>query len=201
MPKPTLEEELNYFARKNQKSPNLQRELDRYSRSESEGFANPALPYDPRVDMADAYAKYDPATWSKSFEKAWDTSVLNSFNSVKNIWQGVKEGIGRGDASAIFNNEYSRHLAEMTDNLEKMKPLYFTDEQQGSADQFLKQLFPALGYVVSSVVETAAVHAAATVVGGGYGAAVGAMAGGAGSSIGKGGMITKILAARRAAGS
>ena len=181
---PTLQDSLNSFAKKNTAIPDTQAIIDRYSFEESKGFKNEALPYDPNVNMADAYAKYDPVTWGDSFEKAWDTTVINGFNSIKNLWYGVKEGIGNGDVSAVYDNEYSRHLAEVTKNLEDMKPMYFTDEESNSTSAYLKQLFPALGYVASSVTEMAATHAALSIVGAAVGGASGGPAGAVGGVIG-----------------
>lgn len=170
--KPTLQEEMQMFGERNQYQPNLQNEVGKYSRAEAEGFTNPNLPYDPSLNMVDIYAKYDPATWGKSFEKLWDTTVNNSLSGYKNLYHGLKEGITEGRISAVWDNEYSRHLAEVTENLEKMKPLYFSEDDNG-ASAFLKQLLPSVGYVASSVAEMAATHLALTVGGAAIGAVVG----------------------------
>ena len=178
--KPTLDEELRGFAAQNTARPNTQRELDRYSYNESAGFKNPALPYDPNLDMNEVYAKYDPVTWRKSFEKTWDTAAINMWNGMKNLSVGISEGLSNGDVSKLYDNTYAKHLAELTEALEQDKPMYFSDEEQGTASTFMKQLLPTFGYVASSVLEMAGTHVAAA----GIGAAIGASGGGAGAAAG-----------------
>jgi len=178
--KPTVDEELRGFAARNTNRPNTQKELDRYSYNESAGFRNPAIPYDPNLDMNEVYAKYDPVTWAKSFEKTWDTTAINMWNSMKNLSVGISEGLSNGDVNKLYDNTYAKHLAELTEALEQDKPMYFTSEEQGTASTFLKQLLPAFGYLASSVIETTATHAAAA----GVGAAIGASGGGVGAAAG-----------------
>lgn len=171
---PSFQEQLNESVRRSSNIPDLLNPIGEYSKNDVQGFNNPMLPYDPTVNMAEMYAKYDPFTWGDSFERAWDTASLNMWNGTKNLWYGLKEGITDGRVSALSDNKYSKELAELTENYEKMNPMYFTEEEQDSLNTWLKQVFPSIGYVASSVVEMAAQHAAFTVVG----AAIGAVSGG-----------------------
>ena len=145
-----------------------------YSKTESAGFTNPLLPYDPTVDMVDLYARYDPVTWGDSFDKLWDTARLNTMSGTQNLWSGLKEGLTEGRVSAIWDNKYSQELAQMTENMEKLKPVYFSEDQQDTKTAWLKQLLPSLGYVASSVAEMAVQHGVMTL----GGAAIGALTGG-----------------------
>lgn len=171
--KPSFEELLKMDADKFAQQPNLLNPIAEYSKADSAGFKNPSIAYDPTIDMGEAYAQYDPATWSKSFEKMWDTTSNNLMSGTKNLWHGITEGVSKGNVSAIWDNEYSRELAEITDNLEKEKPLYFSKAEQGTTSAWLKQLLPSMGYVASSVAEVAVQTVVLTL----GGAAVGAVTG------------------------
>ena len=171
--KPTFNELLQYEAEKNAKQFNQTNPIGEYSKAESEGFNNPALPYDPSLNMADVYAKYDPVTWGDAFEKAWDVTTNNSMSGTQNLWSGLTEGISQGRVSAIWDNKYSQHLAEITDNLEKLKPMYFEAGKEGSTEAWLKQMLPSAGYLISSVAEMSVQTAGLTIAG----AAVGAITG------------------------
>jgi len=171
--KPTFTEQLQEDSRKYQGVPNILDPIAEYSAEESSGFKNPVLPYDPTVDMNELYAKYDPVSWGDVLEKTWDTAAINMWSGTKNIWKGLTEGITQGRVSALWDNEYSRDLAEITDNLEKAKAMHFSADEQGYTSAWLKQLLPSLGYVASSVVEMAAQHAALSLGGAVVGAAAG----------------------------
>ena len=179
--KPSFEELLKMDADKFAQQPNLLNPIAEYSKADSEGFTNPSIAYDPTIDMSDAYGRYDPATWGKSFDKMWDTTANNLMSGTKNLWHGLTAGVSEGRVSAIWDNEYSRELAEITDNLEKSKVLHFAKEDQGTTSAWLKQLLPSMGYVVSGIAEIAAqtvvLTAAGTVVGAVTGEGVGAIPG------------------------
>ena len=147
--------------------------LAEFSKAESEGFSNPVLPYDPAVDMNELYAKYDPTTWGDALEKTWDTATNNLWSGTLNLWNGLKEGITDGRVSALWDNQYSKELAEVTENLEKMKPMRFSADEQDDYSTWFKQVFPSIGYVGASVVEMAAQH----IVLAASGAVIGAVAG------------------------
>lgn len=171
---PSFQEQLDESVRRSSNIPDLLNPIGEYSKNDVQGFNNPMLPYDPTVNMAEMYAKYDPFTWGDSFERAWDTASLNMWNSSKNLWQGLKEGITDGRVSALWDNKYSKELAELTENYEKMNPMYFTEEEQDSLNTWLKQVFPSMGYVASSILEMGAQH----IVFSAAGAAIGAIGGG-----------------------
>jgi hypothetical protein len=171
--KPTFDEQLKETARNSFNTPDTLSPIATFSAAEASGFNNPNLPYDPTVDMNELYAKYDPVTWGDVLEKTWDTAKINMWSGTLNIWNGLKEGITEGRPSALWDNTYSRELAEMTENMEKMHVMRFSEEEQDDVSTWFKQIFPSLGYVASSVVEMAAQHLALTTAG----AIVGAVSG------------------------
>lgn len=171
--KPTFQEMMEMDAAKFAREPNLLKPIGEYSAKDSQGFKNPNVAYDPTVNMADTYAKYDPTTWGDSFDKMWDVTTNNFMSGTQNLWQGLKEGFSEGRVSAIWDNKYSKELAQLTDDLEKNKPLYFREGEEGSTNAWLKQLLPSAGYVVSSVAEMAIQTAGLTL----GGAVVGAVTG------------------------
>lgn len=183
--KPTITDDLNYFSQQNSRKPNTSFEIGQYSKAQSEPFTNPNLPFDPNVNMEEIYAKYDPVTFGDSFEKAWDIAKINLFNGTKNLWTGITEGISEGNVNALADNSYSRHLSDMVENLDKIKPMFFTEEEKETNSAFLKQLFPSAGYIASGLVEMVGTHAVGLVggavggaiVGEGVGAIPGAIAG------------------------
>ena len=143
--KPTFEEQLQYESEKFAMEPNLARPIGEYSANDSQGFKNPNVAYDPTVNMADTYAKYDPTTWGDSFNKMWDVTMNNLMSGTKNLYHGLKEGISEGRASAIWDNQYSRELAKLTDDLEKNQPLYFREGEESSTSAWLSSFFLLLG--------------------------------------------------------
>jgi hypothetical protein len=171
--KPTFQEQLQESARKFQGVPDQLNPVGEYSKAQSEGYDNPLLPYDPMVDMNEVYAQYDPTTWGDVAKKTWDTAVLNSWSGMQTIYHGLKEGITEGRPSALWDNSYSKELAEMTLNMEKMNPMRFTEEEQGTTSAWLKQVLPSLGYIGAGAAEVAVQHAMFTL----GGAVIGAVAG------------------------
>ena len=171
--KPTFQERQQADIAKMSKSYNSLNPIAEYSREESKGYTNPSLPYDPTVDMNELYARYDPVTWGDSFSKMWDTYYINAMSGTQNLWQGLKEGVTEGRVSAIWDNKYSKELAEITEAMEKARPMRFAQEEQGTTSAWLKQLLPSLGYVGSAVTEMAVQQGVLTL----GGAVVGAVAG------------------------
>lgn len=183
--KPTFQDRMEESSRKMGETPDQLNPVGQYSAAQAEGYNNPLLPYDPTVDMNEVYAKYDPTTWADSARKGWDIAIANNFSGTKNLWYGLKDGITEGRPWAIFDNQYSRELGDITQNLDKMNPMRFSKEEQGTTSAWLKQVLPSLGYIAAGATEIAVQHGvltlAGTVVGAiagdGIGAVPGAVAG------------------------
>jgi hypothetical protein len=171
--KPTFQERMQESARKMGEKPDRLNPVGEYSRAQAEGFDNPLIPYDPTIDMNEVYAKYDPTTWKDVAQKTWDTYTLNAMSGMKTLWYGLKDGITEGRASAIYDNQYSRELATMTQAMDKMNPMRFSKEEQGTTSTWFKQVLPSLGYVAAGATEIAAQHVLLSLGGAAIGAVVG----------------------------
>lgn len=170
--KPTIEEQIGIAADQNKTDRQLTPILE-YSAAQSEPFRNPALPYDPTLDMTQVYAQYDPVTWGDAVRKLNTTYYNNLMSSTKNLYHGLTEGITQGRIDALWNNSYSKELAEITDNYEKLNPMFFQEGEQGDISTWVKQVLPAFGYAGAAITEGFVQHAVLT----GAGAAIGAVAG------------------------
>lgn len=170
----------------------LSKPLYNYSHSDSKFFQNEDIVYNPYLDMEEIYAKVDPFTWGDSFAKAGKTFRNQVLSSWINLGIGLK-GAAQGDFTKFYNNEHVEHVADLTEQLEQIKPQYKTQDQRDNPFAFrnwsstIKGITPALGTVGAGIVDMVLGHVVATGVGaaagGAGGGGVGAVPGAVGANL------------------
>lgn len=126
--------------------------------------------FNPYLDMEDAYAKADPFTMGDVFSRMWSEVKNNTGASYAMLGSGLNE-ISKGNWAGFWQNPYSKHLADLTEQLEELKPLYRTADERDNplalrnltttASIFL----PALGTVGATLADVAIGKVIATGVG------------------------------------
>lgn len=174
----TPEEKIQISIQQSLPKYDLSRPLYNYSKKDSEMYNDEDIVYNPYLDMNEIYSKTDPFTWGESFLKAAQNFRINSFSTWKSFVEGLK-GATRGDLTAIYDNPHIEHLADLTENLEKINPQYKTQDEidnplalrnMGST---IKSIIPAFGIVGAGLLDIAVGHIGATIIGAAAGAVVG----------------------------
>jgi hypothetical protein len=148
--------------------------------NEAARYNDPLLGYNPSQDMEEIYAHAKPFTWGDSLYKGsnilWD-HLGSTFATAASMIKSASKG------ESILDNEYSKHLAELTENIENEIPQYKTKYQRENPfaidnffDSTLKSVLPSAGTALGGVADMLIGHAAASVAGaalGGVGGAIG----------------------------
>lgn len=165
---PTMEERVNLNSGtaqaqgQGQNKVDLTRSIGEYSQNESRPFTDPTIKFQPGVDVEDMYAEGDPFTYGDAFAKAWDTLKINAFSTFSNVYSGITEGISQGDFSKVWNNSNVDHLADLSENLEKIRPQFRTEDERNNPlsirnwDSTIKSIIPSLGYAAAGAVDALA---------------------------------------------
>lgn len=126
--------------------------------------------FNPYLDMEDAYAKADPFTMGDVFSRMWSEVKNNTGASYAMLGSGLNE-ISKGNWAGFWNNPYSKHLADLTEQLEELKPLYRTADERDNPLAFRNLtttasiFLPALGTVGATLADVAIGKVIATGVG------------------------------------
>lgn len=189
-PRPlTPEEEIQVSIRQSLPKYDLSRPLYNYSKNDSEMFNNEDVVYNPYLDMNEIYSKTDPFTWGDSFLKTAQTFRINAGASWASFYYGIK-GALKGDLTAIYDNPHVSHIADLTENLEKINPQFKTQDQAENPlaprnlGTTFKSILPAFGTVGAGLFDIVLGHFGASLIGaaggavssGGVGAVPGAIA-------------------------
>lgn len=188
----TPEEKIQLSIKQAQPGVDLSQPLYNFSHDQSKFYQNEDIVYNPYMDMEDIYSKVDPFTWGDAADKAWKTFKINALASWVNLGHGLKGAI-KGDLTEFYDNPYVEHIADLTEQLEQLKPQYKTEDQRENPLAFrnwgssLKSVVPAFGTVGAGVFDMVLGHVGATVIGGAAGAVsgggVGAVPGAVGGNI------------------